>query len=106
MIVILLDLICVAARLNPQMARLNVASLFAPQHANKAAIQMQRMAATFEVYQGMFHIVELFLPTRNFIQLYLWWQYLKLRYMTDQQGHCKMAFQDVDRSLSGLMAHP
>eukprot|EP01039_Chlorochromonas_danica_P000146 gene147-154_t len=92
------------ARLNPQLAQIRVSQIFASNHLNKGDLALQRLAATCEVYQGVFHVVEVFLPSRNIIQLYLWWQYLKLRYMTDSQGHVKAAFQDLDRSLSQLMA--
>jgi hypothetical protein len=63
------------------------------------------MAATCEVYQGLFLIVELALPTRNVMQLYLWWQYLQMRYMMDPNGNIKEAFADVDNKISGLLAH-
>lgn len=95
------------ARLNPAFGSISVAQICAPGNATMAAQAMHRMAATFEVYQGIFLIVELFLPTRNFIQLYLWWQYLKLRYMQGQgAGDTKAAFKDVDQSLLGLLGHP
>lgn len=63
------------------------------------------MAATIEVYQGIFHIVELLLPSRNIIQLYLWWQYLRMRYMLDQSGHMKSAFYELDVRIMQLVHH-
>jgi hypothetical protein len=63
------------------------------------------MAATCEVYQGLFLIVELALPTRNVMQLYLWWQYLQMRYMMDSDGSIKGAFAGVDIKISGLLEH-
>ncbi|RYH24339.1 hypothetical protein EON65_16920 [archaeon] len=66
---------------------------------------MLQLAAMCEVYQGIFHIIELFLPSRNILQLYLWWQYLKVRYMTDRSGQMKIAFGEVDGSLMQLFNH-
>ena len=39
-----------------------------------------------EVYHGLYLIFELVLPSRNIMQLYIWWQYLRLRYMIDTTG--------------------
>lgn len=66
---------------------------------------MLQLAATVEVSQGMFHIIELVLPSRNIIQLYLWWQYLKMRYMMDRVGHVKRAFADMDQKITQLLAY-
>jgi hypothetical protein len=53
--------------------------------------QLARTAAVLEVYQGLYCIFELVLPSRNIMQLYVWWQYLKMRYMVDQTGMCVYA---------------
>jgi hypothetical protein len=42
-----------------------------------------------EVYHGIYLIFELALPTRNIMQLYIWWQYLRMRYMVDTTGNQK-----------------
>ena len=39
-----------------------------------------------EAYHGLYLIFELVLPSRNIMQLYIWWQYLRLRYMIDTTG--------------------
>lgn len=41
-----------------------------------------------EAYHGVYLIFELVLPSRNLMQLYIWWQYLRMRYMVDQSGGC------------------
>jgi hypothetical protein len=46
-----------------------------------------------EVYHGIYLIFELALPTRNIMQLYIWWQYLRMRYMVDTTGHQKHSLQ-------------
>jgi hypothetical protein len=63
------------------------------------------MSATSEVYQGIFHVVELALPSRNILQLYLWWQYLKMRVMLDQSGLLRRIFADLDVKIRGLLAN-
>lgn len=47
---------------------------------------MLRLAATAEAYHGIYLIFELVLPSRNLMQLYIWWQYLRMRYMVDTTG--------------------
>ena len=44
------------------------------------------MAATMEAYHGIYLIFELIMPSRNLMQLYIYWQYLRLRYMVDSTG--------------------
>lgn len=91
--------------------RLNVAALLDNRMAAQFQVILQRLAAQGEVSQGIFLVVELLLPTRNFLQLYLWWQYLKMRYMQEQaqtnaqQRYCQQAFVEMDRTISGLLAH-
>ena len=66
-------------------------------------LQIFKMAATVEVYQGIFHIFELVLPSRNLIGLYLWWQYLRMRYMLDSTGQMKAAFYELDMKITQLL---
>lgn len=55
--------------------------------------------------QGCFLIIELLLPSRNPLMLYLWWQYLQMRYLLDQSGSIKRAFTAVDTSILQLISH-
>lgn len=43
-----------------------------------------------EVYIGFMLIVELVTPNRNFFSLFLYWQYLQMRYMIDRDGSMKV----------------
>jgi hypothetical protein len=43
------------------------------------------MACSCEVMQGLALLVQLILPSRNFLGTMMWWQYLQMRYMMDQQ---------------------
>ena len=63
------------------------------------------MGATAEVYQGIFLAFELFLPSRNILQLYLWWQYLRMRVMLDRSNMLRKIFSDFDAKINGLLAH-
>ncbi len=72
---------------------------------SRLLLQLMKAASQCEVYQGVFLVIELALPTRNIMQLYLWWQYLQMRYMMDQSGNLKAAFIAIDLKLSGLLGH-
>jgi len=63
------------------------------------------IAAKTEVYMGIYLIIELFLPTRNLLLLFLWWQYLQLRYMTDSQGHVKAGIHEIDSRILSVVGH-
>lgn len=54
-------------------------------------LQLMRAAAAMEAYHGLYIIFELVLPTRNLMQIYIWWQYLRMRYMLDQTGAARLA---------------
>lgn len=64
-----------------------------------------RLAVTSEVLQGIFLAIELLLPTRNFIMLVLWWQYLQMRYMTDTSGNMRMVFIGLDTQITTVLAN-
>jgi predicted PurR-regulated permease PerM len=58
-------------------------------------------ACELEVWCGIFLIVSLLLPTRDFMCLFMWWQYLKLRYMSDNGSNgIKKAFTKVDNTIN------
>ena len=63
------------------------------------------MAANCEVIQGLYLIVELLLPSRNPVQIYLWWQYLRIRYKMDRTGSIKNAFSALDTQLNSILSH-
>lgn len=93
------------ARFMPSMANIDVSRMVGSLSASQFNYQLMKMSAVCEVYQGLFLIFELALPTRNIMLLYLWWQYLQMRYMMDQTGNMKAAFVTVDQKISGLISH-
>lgn len=67
---------------------------------------LAQSAIQAEIYQGIFLIIELLLPSRNFIMIYIWWQYLQMRYLLDSHtGNVKQAFVIVDHKLLTLLSH-
>ena len=92
-------------RFAPQLANIDLRQVFVPQLVPQANEALQRMAASCEVSQGIFFLVELALPTRSILTLYMWWQYLKMRYMTDKSGHVKAAFKGMDTKIMGLLQY-
>ncbi len=58
-----------------------------------------------EVLQGVALVFGLIFPTRNMLFMYMWWQYLLMRYMMDQSGSMKTAFTTLDGQISGLTGH-
>jgi hypothetical protein len=83
----------------------NVNQLFAPHLVTKCNTLLYQAAAQAEVSQGIYHIVELFLPSRNILQLYLWWQYLRVKYMLDQSPYLKTAFLDYHQKILTVVHH-
>jgi tetratricopeptide (TPR) repeat protein len=67
--------------------------------------KVQAMAGHAEVYQGLYLIYELILPQRNFLMVFMWAQYMQLRYMTDQAGHVKRAVGQIDTRVMSLLSH-
>lgn len=67
--------------------------------------QTNRLSAYSEVIQGIYLIIEVFLPSRNLLLVFLWWQFLKVRFILDQTGNIRWAFSDVDRNILILMSH-
>lgn len=63
------------------------------------------MAAYAELLQGIALLFELIFPSRNFLGTMMWWQYLQMRYMMDQEGSVKAAFGGVDRKIQTLLQH-
>ena len=72
---------------------------------NTFTTQTNRLSAYAEVVQGIYLIIEVFLPSRNLLLVFLWWQFLKVRFLLDQTGNIRWAFGDVDRNISNLMSH-
>lgn len=92
-------------RYMPSMAGQDLSAVLNSVSPSQFNSQLLKLSANCEVLQGVFLVVELILPTRNVIQLYLWWQYLQMRYMLDQTGNIKFAFSSLDRQLTGLSNH-
>ena len=63
------------------------------------------LSAVLEVFQGIVLAVELLFPGRNFILLYLWWQYLRMRYMMDRSGNVKHIFASLDQQIMRIISH-
>jgi len=64
-----------------------------------------RLSAYSEVVQGIYLIIEVFLPSRNLLLVFLWWQFLKVRFLLDQTGNIRWAFGDIDRNISSALNH-
>ena len=93
------------ARFLPSAASENVALLFNASNEQNFKTVLRQNAALAEVSQGIFLIFELLLPTRNMILVFLWWQYLRLRYYTDKSGDLKEAFRSLDQKILGVISH-
>jgi len=63
-------------------------------------------AISLEIGMGLFLILELLTPWRNTFGLFLFWQYLQMRYMLDKNGEVKNKFKFLDASLLNLTSHP
>lgn len=66
---------------------------------------INKFSATAEVMQGAYLIVELIMPTRNFMLIYLWYQYLTMRYMQDRNGCLKEALAAFDMQIMSVVGH-
>jgi hypothetical protein len=95
----------IIAKFAPQMAGQDLSTLFQPSMLNTFNSQLMRAAASMEVMQGVFLIVELLLPSRNFMFLFLWWQCLQMKYMMDRSGHTRTAFAELDSRISWVVNH-
>lgn len=92
-------------RFMPSAAGQDLSGLFNSSKEKEFRSLLTRNAAVCEVLQGVFLIVELVLPTRNTVLMFLWWQYLQMRYMTDNEGHVKAAFSSLDQRISSIISH-
>lgn len=96
----------------PMVQNLQVDALFSDRNIPQLQLILRKMAAQAQVSQGVFLIVELLLPTRNIIQMYLWWQFLKLQYMQEQSQPStpnnrliQDAFKSLDQQLTGVLSY-
>lgn len=62
-------------------------------------------AITLEIAMGLFLVLELFTPWRNTFGLFLFWQYLQMRYMLDKSGEVKNKFKKLDEFFLNLTSH-
>lgn len=65
-------------------------------------IQLFRFSAVCVAYQGVFLIIELALPSRNFIGIYIWWQYIRMRYMIESQTAGKSSDRDMLQAMVSI----
>lgn len=72
---------------------------------NVVSNKFLEFAANCEVMQGVYLIVELLLPTRNFVGVAMWWQMLQMKYLLDRHGHLKNAFATLDYKITTLVSH-
>lgn len=66
---------------------------------------MGKLSAYSEVVQGIYLVIEVLLPSRNLLLVFLWWQFLKVRFLLDQSGNIRWAFGDIDRNILIAMNH-
>lgn len=92
-------------RFVPSLANVPLAQLFAPAQANAVMDGLKKLSVQMEIYQGIFLIIELVLPTRNILMLYIWWQFLQMRYMLDPSGQTKRSFYDLDLQIMTIVNH-
>lgn len=73
--------------------------------ANQAMQEYGRLVrADLEIYVGFFITGLIFLGQSNFVNVFLYWQLMRMRYMMNMQ--CQMAFQRLDQKLVLYMHHP
>lgn len=102
-----------APSLVPALQAVNISAVLSDRNIPQIRLLVLKLAAQAQVSHGVFLLVELLLPTRNFIQLYLWWQFLKMQYMQEQAQPSnaqrprliQAAFKDLDQQLTGLLAY-
>jgi hypothetical protein len=92
-------------RFAPQFANQDLAALMSPTIVNQISFQLVRMAASAEVMQGLYLLLELITPSRNPMFVMIWWQFLQMRYMTDSSGHTKYAFGILDQRITSILTH-
>jgi hypothetical protein len=95
------------ATYKPQLEQINT-MLSTPGGIQQFKTAFMNVSCTAEVMQGVLLVVELLLPTRNFMFLFLWWQYLMMRYIVDTTtgtGCVKTAFITLDKQISSLTTH-
>jgi len=76
-----------------------------PEGVQMLRTNFNNIACSAEVMQGVYLVFELLMPTRNFILLYLWWQYLMMRFLMDKTGGMKSAFLVLDGQISSVTNH-
>mmetsp|Transcript_43053 Transcript_43053/g.31431 ORF Transcript_43053/g.31431 Transcript_43053/m.31431 type:complete len:426 (+) Transcript_43053:31-1308(+) len=96
----------------PALQSINILQLFDDRNIPQFRSLLNQIASQAMVMQGIFLLVELLLPTRNIIQCYLWWQFLKMIYMHEtsrssaDERHVQLAFTELDRNITSLLAYP
>lgn len=77
---------------------------------NVAEEKVWLVAATCEVWQGIFFLVELILPSRALLGTVMWWQYLQMRCMMSNipgssSSPIMRAFSQLDAKISTVVGH-
>ena len=93
------------SRFLPSAANQDLSAMLTPKMESQFSGMLLQNAAICEVMQGVFLVVELALPTRNPTAMFLWWQYLQMRFMMDKIGHIKTAFSSLDQRISSIISH-
>jgi hypothetical protein len=87
------------------MSSLPIGQIFNDSNISAVQQQLGVMSATSEIYMGIYLVIELVLPTRNILTMYLWWQYLRMKVMLDQSGQFKKIFGELDNKINGLLSN-
>ncbi len=66
----------------------------------------EEYGVVLEIAMGLFLVAELLTPYRNLFGLFLYWQFLQMRYMLDRSGVVKAHFTTLDDKLLALTTHP
>jgi len=68
--------------------------------------QIPALQARTEVIIGIMLILEMMTPARNFFNLFLYWQFLQMRYTLDSpSGHVRNAFKSIDAKILTWLSH-
>jgi Transmembrane protein 33/Nucleoporin POM33 len=95
----------IITRFIPSAADENLGLLFSPANETHFKTALRKNAALTEVMLGIFLLIELFLPTRNTLLMFIWWQYLQMRYMGDKTGDLREAFRSLDEKILSILSH-
>lgn len=64
---------------------------------------IQTLSAASQIYLGIFMILELMLPTRSFMTLFMYWNYIKIKTQTDY--YMSTVWHSLDQQFLGYVNH-